>query len=80
LDPSPNALRCRAARRRQGNEIGYYRLQLHTVEVEALLTREQLLLPGRDYSRAEVELALAEFITRLCAFDMHVEPESGNDL
>jgi hypothetical protein len=39
-----------------------------------------LLVGNRDFHRAEVELALAEFITRLCAFDMHVEPESGNDL
>jgi hypothetical protein len=81
LDPSPNAVRLRNARQRRETGIGYYRLALNEVAVEELLSREGLLLlPGRDYSRAEVEIALAEFITRLCAFDMHVEPESGNDL
>jgi hypothetical protein len=83
LDPSsptPNALRCRNARQRQNNGVKVYCVPLDTIEVEALLTRERLLAPGRDYARAEVETALAEFINRLCAFDMHVEAESGNDL
>ena len=75
FEPSANALRLRNARERQDNGVGYYRLALNEVAIEELLSREGLLLPGRDYSRAEVEVALAEFITRLCAFDMHVEPE-----
>jgi hypothetical protein len=80
VDPTPNALRCRRARQRQNNGVKVYCVPLDTIEVEALLTRERLLAPGRDYARAEVETALAEFITRLCAFDMHVEPEAGNGL
>jgi hypothetical protein len=75
LEPSPNAVRLRHARQRQEIGFGYYRLALNEVAVEELLIREELLLAGRDYSRAQVERALAEFITRLCAFDMHVEPD-----
>jgi hypothetical protein len=70
LDPSPNAIRLRNARLRQGYGVGFYRLMLNEVAVEEMLTREGLLLPGRDYSRIEVEVALAEFINRLCSFDM----------
>jgi hypothetical protein len=80
LEPTPNAVRLRNARHRQDNGVSFFRLELPTVEVEQLLLREGLLVGNRDFHRAEVELALAEFITRLCAFDMHVEPESGNDL
>ena len=80
LDPSPNALRLARARQRQDNGIGYYRLQLPTLEVEALLCREGYLVASKDYDRAAIEQALARFITELCNFDMHVEPESGNGL
>jgi len=80
LDPSPNALRLARARKRQDNGIGYYRLQLDTVEVEALLCREGYLVASKDYDRAAIEQALALFIAELCKFDMHVEPESGNGL
>jgi hypothetical protein len=80
VDPTPNALRCRRARQRRNNGTAYYRLALAQVEIEELLVREGLLAPGQEYTRAQVEAALAEFITRLCAFDMHVEPEAGNGL
>jgi hypothetical protein len=71
-DPSPNALRLRKARQRQNHGVKYFRLVLNELAVEELLIREQRLLPGRDYSRAEVESQLARFIDDLCKFDMHV--------
>jgi hypothetical protein len=75
LDPSPNALRLRRARQRQSNGVATYHLALDQVEIEELLVRERLLAPGQEYSRAQVEQALTEFLHALAQIDMHVEPQ-----